>query len=59
MSAKALPIWAKMVSRYPYLRPVLYAQPFCAILCRLQVILDTTPDEREKIANVAMGGNWE
>lgn len=58
MAAKSLPIWAKMVSRYPYLRPVLYAQPFCAILCRMQVILDTTPEERDKIAEVAMGGVW-
>lgn len=59
MSAKSLPIWARMISRYPYLRTVLYAQPFCAILCRLSFILDVTPEERDKIANVAMGGKWE
>lgn len=59
MSAKSLPIWAKMVCRYPFLRPVLHAQPFCMILCRMSCILGVTPEEREKIANVALGGNWE
>lgn len=58
MSAKSLPIWSKIIQYYPYLRTVLYAQPFCAILCRQQVILGTTPEERDMIANVAMGGVW-
>ena len=59
MPAKALPIWSRMVQHYPYLRTVLYAQPFCDILCRQQVILGTTPEERDRIARVAIGGKWD
>ena len=58
MPAKSLPIWTRMVSLYPFLRHVLYAQPFCAILCRQQVILGTTLEERQRIAIVASGGVW-
>jgi hypothetical protein len=47
-----------MVSHYPYLRTVLYAQPFCAILSRQNIILGVTPEEREKIVIVALGGEW-
>ena len=57
-SAKSLPIWARIIEYYPYLRPVLYAEAFCRILCRQQVILGVTAEEREKIANVAIGGEW-
>ena len=59
MGARSLPIWMKMVQYYPYLRTVISAKSFCTILCRQQVILGTTPEEREKIANVALGGMWE
>ena len=59
MSAKSLPIWARMIQYYPYLRTVLFAEAFCKILLKQQVILGTTREEREKIANVAMGGVWE
>lgn len=58
MPAKSLPIWARMVQHYPYLRNVLFAEAFCKILCRKQVIVGTTREEREKIAEVAMGGVW-
>lgn len=58
MSARSLPIWAKMVSAYPFLRNVLFAQPFCRILCEQSCILHTTKEERDKIATVAAGGAW-
>lgn len=58
MPAKSLPIWARIIQYYPYLRNVLYAEPFCKILSGMQVILGTTREEREKILRVAMGGQW-
>ena len=58
-AANSLPIWARIVRTYPHMRNILYAQPFCAVLCRQHVILGITREEREKIAAVAMGGVWE
>ena len=58
LAAKSLPIWARIIQYYPFLRNVLYAQQFCVILLKQTVILGTTIEEREKILVVAMGGEW-
>lgn len=58
MSARSLPIWSRVVCHYPFLRYVLFAQPFCKILCGMYPILGVTPEEKDKIADVANGGAW-
>lgn len=58
MISSDLPIFDRVIAKYPFLSSVQDAKLFCQTLCRLSAVSSITPIEYYYIANVANGCEW-